>query len=69
MVLVRSKWSLRPTRWRRDRASGVVGGPDTTRRQPAHFGLPPTTPNLSRPGRATAGPSRGRTGRVAELLD
>lgn len=35
MVLMRSKWSLRPTRWRRDGRPGVVDGPDTTRRQPA----------------------------------
>jgi hypothetical protein len=66
MVLVRSKWSLRPTRWRRDRASGVVGGSDPTRRQPAQIGLPPTTPNTfprTRRGR----PVRGRAGRVGVL--
>src|SRR5438270_1030844 len=36
MVRVRSKWSLRSSRWRRVERSGVVGGPDPTRRQPAH---------------------------------
>ena len=46
MVLLRSKWSLRPTRWRRGGRPGVVDGPDATRRQPAKFGLPSTTPAL-----------------------
>ncbi|MDQ1490580.1 MAG: hypothetical protein QOD57_2114 [Actinomycetota bacterium] len=44
MVPVRSKWSLRPARRRRVGRPGVVGGSDTTRRQPAQFGLPSTTP-------------------------
>jgi hypothetical protein len=44
MVPVRSKWSLRPAWRRRVGRPGVVGGSDTTRRQPAQFGLPSTTP-------------------------
>jgi hypothetical protein len=37
MVLMRSKWSLRPAWRRRVGRPGVVGGADTTaRRKPAH---------------------------------
>ena len=45
MVPLRSKWSLRPDRWRRAGRSGVAGGPDT---HPSEaFGLPSATPLIT----------------------